>query len=437
MADTTAAPSAWAIFRHRDFALFCAARFLSGAGTQMLNVAVGWLVYALTGSALALGLVGLAAFLPVVSLALLAGHVADRLDRRRILVAAYGLVAAAAALLVAYLAAGGSAVWPLFGAAVAMGTARAFANPASQALVPNLVPANEFAGAVAWNSSTWQTATIVGPALGGGLYVLGAPVVFAAASAAFLVSAVLLAAMNHRSSVRRREPVSWSSVLAGLVFIRSQPIVLGAISLDLVAVLLGGATALLPIFAEEILAAGPIGLGLLRSMPAVGAAAMALLLAWVPIRRHAGRKMLLAVAVYGLATVGFGLSGSLLLSLLFLLVLGGADMVNVVIRQTLVQLETPDAMRGRVAAVNSVFVGASNELGEFESGTLAAFVGAVGAVVLGGLGSIAAAGFWAWRFPDLRRRDQLVRQGAGAEPLRDERHLQGSDEEIKPRVARP
>ncbi|MDF1585789.1 MFS transporter [Marinimicrococcus flavescens] len=410
MAAGLKADSAWAAFRHRDFAFFCAARFLSGVGIQMLNVAVGWLVYELTGSALALGMVGLAAFLPVVSLALFAGHVADRHDRRRILVAAYGTVAAAASALVLYLLAGGTAVWPLFLAVTAMGSARAFANPASQALVPNLVPAHHFGNAIAWNSSTWQTATIIGPALGGGLYIFGAPTVFAAAAGALALTALLLAAVRHRPAMRPREPASWASLLAGLVFIRSQQVMLGAISLDLVAVLLGGATALLPIFAEEILAVGPAGLGLLRSMPAAGAALMALLLAWRPIRRRAGRKMLLAVAVFGLATVGFGLSETLWLSLLCLLVLGAADMVSVFVRQTLVQLETPDAMRGRVAAVNSVFIGASNELGEFESGTLAALVGAVGAVVIGGAGSVAAAAYWAWRFPALRERDELIRQ---------------------------
>lgn len=408
MAENLTSHSAWAAFRHRDFTLFCAARFLSGVGVQMLNVAVGWLVYELTGSALALGLVGLASFLPVMSLALLTGHVADRLDRRRILVAAYGTVAAVAGLVVLYLGAGGRSVWPLFLAVAVMGSARAFANPASQALVPNLVPARDFGNAVAWNSSTWQTATIVGPALGGGLYVLGAATVFAAAAIALALTSLLVTAVRHRSAPRPREPVSWTSLLAGLSFIRSQQVMLGAISLDLVAVLLGGATALLPIFAEEILAVGPAGLGLMRSMPAVGAACMALFLACRPIRRHAGRRMLLAVAVFGLATMAFGLSTSVWLSLACLLVLGAADMVSVYVRQTLVQLGTPDAMRGRVAAVNTVFIGASNELGEFESGTLAALVGAVGAVVIGGAGSMAAAAFWAWRFPALRSRDALI-----------------------------
>jgi MFS family permease len=398
----------WAAFRHRDFALYVGSRFLSAVAIQMQAVAVGWLVYDLTRDPLALGLVGLAAFLPAVCLALFTGHVADRFDRRRVLLACYAITMATALGLLLFAWSGSRQVWPIYALVLLFGTARAFANPAGQALVPNLVPLADFKNAVAWNSSAWQTATIAGPALGGLLYALGGAAVFAAAAACFLVTVLLLAAMRHRGGGGPREPASWATLLAGIGFIRSRPAILGAISLDLFAVLLGGATALLPIYAAEILHVGPAGLGLLRSMPAVGAVAMALLLAHRPLTRHTGRRMFQAVAVFGLATIGFGLSTSLELSLLCLLVLGAADMVSVFVRQTLVQIDTPDAMRGRVAAVNAVFIGASNELGEFESGVAAALLGTVPAVVLGGLGTLAVAGLWARWFPELRDRDRLI-----------------------------
>jgi MFS family permease len=350
----------WAAFRHRDFALYLGSRFLSAVAIQMQAVAVGWLVYDLTREPLALGL-----------------------------------------LLFAW--SGSRQVWPIYALVLVFGTSRAFANPAGQALVPNLVPLADFKNAVAWNSSAWQTATIAGPALGGLLYALGGAAVFAAATACFIVTVLLLAAMRHRGGGGPREPASWATLLAGIGFIRSRPAVLGAISLDLFAVLLGGATALLPIYAAEILHVGPAGLGLLRSMPAVGAVAMALLLAHRPLARHTGRRMFQAVAVFGLATIGFGLSTSVPVSLVCLLVLGAADMVSVFVRQTLVQIDTPDAMRGRVAAVNAVFIGASNELGEFRAGVSAALIGAVPAVVFGGLGTVAVALLWALWFPELRR----------------------------------
>jgi hypothetical protein len=290
---------------------------------------------------------------------------------------------------------------------VLFGTGRAFANPAGQALVPNLVPLEHLKSAVAWSSSAWQTATIIGPAVGGILYALGGAVVFAAATVSFMLTAVLYGSIRHRGARVAREKTSWSTLVAGLHFIWSRPVVLGAISLDLFAVLLGGATALLPIYARDILQVGPLGLGLLRSAPAGGALSMALFLAYRPLSRNTGRRMFQAVAVFGLATIGFGLSESLVFSLFCLFILGSADMVSVVIRQTLVQLETPDPMRGRVAAVNSVFIGASNELGEFESGTLAALIGTVPAVVVGGAGTLLVAALWARWFPDLRRRDRL------------------------------
>lgn len=402
--------SGWAAFAHRDFTLYCSGRFLSALAIQIQNVALGWLVYDLTRDPLALGLIGLAAFLPAICLALVTGHVADRVDRRSILVVCYGVCTLAAVGLLAHAWRGDAAVWPIYALTVLFGTARAFANPAGQALVPNLVPPQHFQNAVAWNSSAWQTATILGPALGGVLYAFGGrgEVAFAAAASCFALTFVLMAALRRRAAPTLREPTSWATLVAGILFIRSRPAILGAISLDLFAVLLGGATALLPIYARDILEVGPWGLGLLRSMPAAGAVLMALWLAYRPLQRRSGLRMFQAVAVFGLATIGFGLSTSLWLSMLCLFILGAADMISVFVRQTLVQIDTPDAMRGRVAAVNAVFIGASNELGEFESGVLAALVGTVPAVVLGGAGTLLVAGLWARWFPDLLKRDRLV-----------------------------
>jgi MFS family permease len=406
--EAQAQVSGWIAFRHRDFALYCGSRFLSAMAIQIQNVAVGWLVYDLTREPLALGLVGLASFLPAICLALLTGHVADRYDRRRVLIACYAVTTGSALGLLLLAGSGSREVWPIYALTVAFGAARAFANPAGQALVPNLVPLEHFKNAVAWNASAWQTATIVGPALGGILYAFGGTVVFGAATACFALTFLLVLAMRHRGARAAREKASWATLLAGLRFIRSREAILGAISLDLFAVLLGGATALLPIYARDILMVGPWGLGLLRSMPAAGAVVMAVWLAHRPLMRHTGRRMFQAVAVFGLATIGFGLSTSLPLSLLCLFVLGAADMISVFVRQTLVQIDTPDAMRGRVAAVNAVFIGASNELGEFESGVLAALVGTVPAVVIGGAGTLAVAALWARWFPALRDRDRLV-----------------------------
>jgi len=396
------------VFRHRDFALFSAVRIADGLAQQMQTVAVGWLVYDVTHSALALGLVGLAGFLPAFTLALVTGHVADRFDRRLIVAACHLLSAAAAGGLLALAWSGGTAAAPIYGVVVLSGIAHAFAGPASQALVPSLVPRGEFAQAVAWNSSFWQGSAIAGPALGGLFYILGPAVVFASAGLLFVLASGLAALIRSRSVEIRCEPISRSSLLAGITFIRSRPVILGAVSLDLFAVLLGGATALLPIFAQEVLLVGVSGLGIMRSMPALGAATMALWLAYQPLTRNAGLRLFAAVAVFGLATISFGFSTNFAFSLLCLFVLGAADMVSVVVRQTLVQMETPDPMRGRVAAVNTVFIGASNELGEFESGVLAALVGAVPAVVLGGVGTLAVAFLWARLFPALRTRDRLI-----------------------------
>lgn len=404
-----ATPPRWAVFGNGDFRLYGGARFLTGLAYQMQAVAVGWFVYDLTHSALALGLVGLASFLPAILSALITGHVADTYDRRLVAALAYATLAAADLGLLVAARTGTTALWPIYALVVVIGTGRAFANPSLQALLPTLVPRTLFGSAIAWNASLWQSASILGPALGGFLYALGPAAVFGVAAASFACASLLIAGIRFRpAAVAERPPITWATLSAGLTYIRDHPVVLGAISLDLVAVLLGGATALLPIFAAEVLHVGPLGLGTLRSMPAAGAVTMAVVLAYRPLQRHAGLRMLQAVSVFGLAILVFGLSTSLPLSMACLFVTGAADMISVYVRQTFVQGETPDAMRGRVSAVNTVFIGASNELGEFESGTLAALVGAVPAVVLGGLATILVAGLWGRLFPALRNRDRLL-----------------------------
>ena len=404
----TTRSSAWALLAEADFARFCGARFLSGCALQMQNVAVGWLVYDWTHSALALGFAGLAAFLPAIGLALIAGHVADMADRRRIVATVYALQTMSALGLLACAAYGEAALPFAYALIVVAGGARSFGNPASQALLPNLVDRSLFGRAVTLAATSWQSATILGPALGGLLYVAGPEVVFGTAAGFFGAACLAIASIRHRAPPAARRAASWTELLAGIGFVRSRPILLGAISLDLFAVLLGGATALLPIYAQTVLATGPWGLGLLRSMPGAGAVAMSAFLATFPIDRRVGRKLFVGVAIFGLATIGFGLSTHLPFSMLCLFVAGAADTISVVVRQTLVQAETPDGMRGRVAAVNSIFIGASNELGEFESGLLAAWLGAVRAVVLGGVGTIAVAAAWTRLFPELWRRDRLV-----------------------------
>ncbi|GLS43950.1 MFS transporter [Methylobacterium brachythecii] len=402
-------PGGWAVLRNRDVRLLIGARFLTGLGYQMQAVAIGWYVYDLTKSTLALGLVGLAAFLPAMVSALFAGHVADTRDRRLVAAMAYAVLSLAALGLFASAVIGSQVVWPIYGLVIGTGIGRAFANPAQQALLPTLVSREQFGSAVAWNASIWQSSSVAGPAIGGMLYVLGPAVVFGTGAATFALASCLIAAVRHRPEPLTERPrVTWAALSAGLSYIRSQPVVLGAISLDLFAVLFGGATALLPVFAAQVLHVGPLGLGVLRSMPAAGAVATAIVLAWVPLRRQAGKRLLIAVAAFGLATIVFGLSTNLFVSMAALFVVGVADMISVYVRQSLVQGETPDAMRGRVAAVNTVFIGASNELGEFESGTLAALVGAVPAVATGGVATVLVAIAWARFFPALRSRDQLM-----------------------------
>ena len=396
------------VLRHRDLRLFLTGRFLSAMAVQIQNVAVGWLVYDMTRSPFALGLVGLAEFLPAVGLALFTGHVADRYDRRLIIIGCYVMTTLTSIGLLACALTRPTEVWLIYVLMLLFGVTRAFANPAGQALLPNLVPQAELGNAIAWGSSFWQTATIVGPAVGGALYVFGDVAVFGAAVLAFASAVVMFVAIRHRTASVFAGKADLQTLMAGISFIRSRPAIFGAISLDLFAVLLGGATALLPIFARDILQVGPSGLGLLRSMPAAGALTTALYIAWRPLQRRAGRRMFESVAIFGVATIAFGLSTNFALSLACLYVLGAADMVSVVIRQTLVQAETPDGMRGRVSAVNAVFIGASNELGEFESGAVAALIGTVPSVVVGGIGTLVIAALWARWFPVLRDRDRLV-----------------------------
>jgi len=408
--STASAPAqtlSHAPFSYSAFRLFWFARLSTTFAYQMFGVAVGWQIYDLTRSAYVLGLVGLVQFLPSVVLVLASGHIADRYDRRRVVRACQTVEALVAIVLSAAAFTGHASVQVIFVCVVVIGAMRAFETPTLQALLPSLVPPEVLPRAVALSSSAGQTGIILGPAVGGFLYVAGAPVVYATAAGLFLLAHVLLAVLRMGRVAPVSTPVSLTSLFAGIAFIKGRPVVLGAISLDLFAVLLGGATALLPIYARDILGTGAWGLGLLRSAPAVGALGMALFLAHRPLDRHVGRVMFAAVALFGLATLVFGLSRWLPLSMLALVVLGASDMISVVIRTSLVQLDTPDAMRGRVSAVNSVFVGASNQLGEFESGMVAGLLGPVASVVVGALGTLLVVAIWMRLFPDLTHRDRL------------------------------
>ena len=384
------------------------ARLAGTAGAQMLMVAIGWHMYELTGSAWDLGLVGLYQFVPALALALYAGHVVDRHHRGRIVAVCFAVQGLVALALLAAEGTHHASRGLLLGLSLVLGAVRAFQMPAQQALTPLLVSPLALPRAMAFSSAGTQGAIIGGPALGGLLFVAGTGVVYGASLLLFVVAAVLIARLRYTQPERPKEPVTMQSLLAGVNFIWQRKTVLGAVSLDLFAVLLGGAVALLPIYAKDILHTGPWGLGLLRSAPAVGALVISIVLTRRPIERHVGRTLLAAVAAFGVCMIVFGLSRSFLLSLVALAVSGGADMVNVVIRQTLVQLETPDEMRGRVSSVNSIFIGASNQLGEFESGATAALFGPVGSVVVGGVGTVLVALGWVRLFPTLARRDRIV-----------------------------
>ncbi len=395
------------LMAHPGFVRFLSARLAVSIAVQMQTVAVGWQIYSITRDPLDLGLIGLSQFLPFVLLVLPAGHVADRRNRARILSLCFSLELLCAILLLAFTLSGLAVAWPVFAVMVIFGIARAFSMPAGQALLPNLVPPELFARAVAVNSSTWQVSTIAGPAIGGLVYLLGPEVVYGTVAVLLAGAIVLMIGLRAPPPAPTDEPDSWHTLLEGLRFVWRKKIILGAVSLDLFAVLFGGATALLPAYAQDVLHVGPDGLGWLRAAPGVGAAIIAFAIAWRPIRRRVGAAMFLGVAVFGVATVVFGISESFWISIAALTVLGAADMVSVYIRHMLVQLETPDAIRGRVSAVNAVFIGASNELGEFESGVTAAWWGLKPAVVVGGIASIAIAGLWTRFFPALRRMDEL------------------------------
>jgi MFS family permease len=394
------------LLQQRPFVLFWLARLASTMGYQMLALTIGWQIYELTNSAFDLGLIGLIQFVPAVVLTLLIGHAADRYDRRLIVRTAQGTYALAAVMITVATFMGILGRELLFAAVFMIGCARAFEMPTAHALAPTLVPPGMISRAVAAWTSANQTAVICGPALGGLLYALSPVSVGIVCLAFFACSIMLVTLVRAQGPAPAREPPTFASVFAGFEYIRTRRRLLGVITLDLVVVILGGATALLPIYARDILAVGPIGLGLLRSAPAVGALITAIVLSRHPVERHIGRKMFAVVGIFGVTTIVFGLSSWFPLSLLSLAVLGASDAVSVVMRFSLVQIETPDEKRGRVSAINYLFVGSSNTLGEFESGLVAAWLGAVPSVVIGGLGSLLVAGIWMLLFPDLRRIDR-------------------------------
>ena len=392
-------------FTYPSFVFFQLARVFIVLSGEMQSVAVGWEIYEITQRPLALGFVGLVQFLPGILFFLVSGHAADRYDRRKLIVLCYCGSALCSGSLLFLTLRGFRSAYPIYGVLFFVGVARAFSGPATRALLPQLVPAKDFQNAVAWASAFFQGTVILSPSLGGVVYAItrGPAVVYLLSLFAAIVAAVCAAKIETQSVERAPEPLNWKTTLAGFHYICREKMILGSISLDLFAVLLGGAVALLPVYAKEILSTGPWGLGLLRSAPAAGAGVMAILLAHKPIGRNAGSRMLWCVAGFGLATIFFGLSRNLFVSLLALFLVGASDMVSVMVRQLFIQLGTPDEMRGRVSAVDSVFVGASNELGQFESGLTAHWFGTVPAVVLGGVGAILVTGLWDWWFPELRK----------------------------------
>jgi len=403
----------YSLFKQRDFMLYMVARLFANLGVQMQTVAVGWAVYSRTSQPLDLGLVGLSQFAPFVLLILPAGHFADHHDRRRIVISCLALHAICALILGLLMLRDMSIVWPVFAAMVLLGTARAFIMPASQALLPNMVPREHFGRAVAFNSSVYQVTTVVGPALGGVLLIAGNLTVFIIVLSCMIIATASAIAVRTSPVVAKEKATSGDSepdiksLLSGLSFVRSRPAVLGAISLDLFAVLFGGSVALLPVYARDILHVGPSGLGLLRSAPGVGAVVCAIWLTAKPIIKHVGPWMFGSVALFGLSTIVFGASTNFTVSLFALVVLGASDMVSVFVRGYLVQVMTPDHIRGRVSAVSSVFIGASNELGEFESGVTAAWLGTIRSVVMGGAATIGITMLWTKLFPEIRNMNQF------------------------------
>ena len=412
--DAALDASTRALLRQRDFVIFWSTRFISTLGVQIQAVALGWQVYALARmtesvgkSAFLVSMIGLAQFVPLLLLTLTAGETADRHDRRTIVGVTLLIDAISTSVLCVLAVRGETALWPIFAVAVAFGASRAFLSPASSAMGPMLVPRHLLPRAIAWNALSWQSASILGPALGGLLLMISPAAAFGAALGLYLLSVLLVTQIRAATKPQTQAGSRKELILEGLAYVWRNKIVFGSISLDLFAVILGGATALLPVFARDVLHVGSEGFGLLRASPAIGATIVAVYLASNPIRRHAGRIMFLGVAVFGAATVVFGLSKLMWLSITALVVLGAADMLSVYVRQTLVQLATPDAMRGRVAAVSGVFISASNELGEAESGSVAWLLGPVGAAVFGGIGAMVVTGVWAGLFPALRKADRL------------------------------
>lgn len=406
MRSSSSAP-ADSLFQHRSFVAFWLARTTSSFGFQMLSIAVGWQIYSITGRAWDLGLIGLVQFLPAVLLALPAGHVADQFDRRRVVLFGQITECLAIAVLAGLTLVQRTDEVTILGLIFIISVARTLEAPSLQSMLPALVPPAMLARATAANAASMQTASMLGPALGGFLYVAGPGVVYVTSGVLYLISIVMVSRLHYEHAPPKRTPATFASVFAGVRFIRNRPDVLGVISLDLFAVLLGGATALLPIFAKDILHTGPWGLGLLRGAPAVGGLLVGFWLSRRSLERNVGMIMFGSVAGFGVATLLFALSKELWLSILALFALGGFDMVSMVIRGSLVQLDTPDEMRGRVSAVNSIFINTSNQLGEFESGMLAAWLGAAPAAAVGGIGTLIVVGLWMVWFPSLRRRQRL------------------------------
>ncbi|CUI07984.1 MFS permease [Janthinobacterium sp. CG23_2] len=397
----------FSVLRHRNFSFYLAARVLGTLAVQMQSVAIGWQVYRMTGSLFDLGLIGLAQFAPFLVLILLAGHTADRYDRRWIIILCLVTQLLCGLMLLAFTASGVSVVWPVFAILVLFGSAHAFMMPATQAVLRNMVPDEHFSQAVALSSSAFHVAVIAGPVLGGLLYVEGPATVYLAAATLLVLSVILMSMTHSAPQVVNKEPATWHTVLEGLRFVWSRPIMLGAISLDLFAVLFGGATALLPAYAHDVLQVDAVGLGFLRTAPGVGAALCSVALAFYPIRRRVGAWMFGGVAVFGVATLVLGCTASFAVALGALFLLGAGDMVSVYVRHLLVQFETPDEIRGRVSAVNAVFIGASNELGEFESGLTAGWFGLTRAILFGGAATLAVTAIWIFKFPVLSRMDRF------------------------------
>ena len=432
-------PRAAAAFASRDFRRYQLARLLVIIGAEAQAVAVAWQIYAITHRAIDLGYAGLALFLPGVLFLLVSGHTADRYDRRNVILICYSLQCLCTGTLFHLSWIGTQRVAPLFAVLFLIGTGRSFSGPASSALLPHLVPKGDFVNAVSWGASIFQLANFAGPALGGLLFTLplqrwlpdpvgrhlaGGGIVYAFTLATLIVFLGLLASLSVRPGRQEQRAISVETLLAGFRYMWHKKLLLGVTTLDLFAVLLGGAVALLPIFAENILHSGPSGLGILRAAPALGALMVSILMTWRPITHHAGVRMLFCVVVFGAATIVFGLSRNMALSLAALFVVGAADMVSVIVRASMLQLATPQSMRGRVSAVNALFIGASNEFGSFESGVTAQWWGAVNAVVIGGIGAIVVTGAWTLMFPSLRQvnrlsEDELLgmeKEAATAEP---------------------